>query len=335
MPKRPTLNDDVELALEYITKYPGMTAINLWSAKQLKPLRGTHITNRRRIGTRWKQIRRILMDRKVITINGRHKGMTYHPQPSQHTKVTIVKNNPNPEEPDNGADSTPTAAETPQRVQHPTPDEKSVKRAANNANENYLLSKREREVLITNLEAAYVNVLDLLGIDLEGDPNSRGTPLRIAKMMVNETLHGRFHEPPSITTFPNDRSMEQMVMSGPIRIVSLCSHHWQPFTGEAFIAYIPGAEVLGLSKLSRISDYYSRRPQIQEELTCQIADHITEAIPSALGIAVLIRCQHQCMTCRGVNDPNACMTTSELRGAFQHNPSARQEFFALVQQSRR
>lgn len=177
-------------------------------------------------------------------------------------------------------------------------------------------------------------IMKIMKIDIVSDPNSMDSPLRISKGWITGLMRGRFGAEPKITSFPNTLEHSQMVLSGPIRVVSLCSHHWAPFIGEAYVAYIPGSEVIGLSKLARIVDFYSRRPQIQEELTQQIANHVDAAIPGNLGIAVMIRSAHQCMTCRGVEDPGAKMTTSELRGAFFEKPEARQEFFDLCRDSR-
>lgn len=203
----------------------------------------------------------------------------------------------------------------------------------NNANETWILDEEGKINLIEKLEIDFSNVLNNMGIDLANDPNSCDTPHRIAKMLVRETFAGRFDEPPKITTFPNSKEMDQAIISGPIRIESFCSHHWQPFVGEAFVGYIPGENVLGISKLSRVAKYYSKRPQIQEELTEQIADHIEDILEQPKGIAVLIRSSHFCMTTRGVHDTGALMTTSSLRGAFKEDPATRAEFFALVNNS--
>ena len=200
----------------------------------------------------------------------------------------------------------------------------------NNANESWPLTEQERENLKKALEGYFEHILVSLRINIREDPNSMGTPHRIAKMLVDETFGGRFEKPPKITTFPNTKNMDQAIISGPIRIESTCSHHWMPFIGEAYIGYIPGENVLGISKLSRIAKHYAKRPQIQEELTEQIADHLEEVLNNPKGIAVVIRCSHQCMTCRGVHDIGAQMTTSSLRGAFKDDPATRSEFMTLT-----
>lgn len=203
----------------------------------------------------------------------------------------------------------------------------------NNANESWPLSDKERANLKKALEGYFEQILVAMRIDIRNDPNSKETPLRIAKMLIDETFAGRFEQPPKITTFPNSKKMDQAIISGPIRIESFCSHHWQPFTGNAWIGYIPGDNVLGISKLSRVAKHYAKRPQIQEELTEQIADHLEEVLDNPKGIAVVIKSSHMCMTTRGVQEQHDCMmTTSSLRGAFKADPATRAEFMALVRQ---
>jgi len=205
----------------------------------------------------------------------------------------------------------------------------------NRANDHYpIASPEQREAMIQETAIHLSKIMEIMGIDVANDHNSVDSPHRIAKAWIQDIMRGRFGKAPRITAFPNVAGHSQMILSGPIRVVSLCSHHWAPFIGEAFVAYIPGKTVIGLSKLSRVVDFYSRRPQIQEELTQQIADHIDECIGDNLGVAVMIRSAHQCMTCRGVEDPGAKMTTSELRGAFFDKPHTRQEFFDLCRDAR-
>lgn len=205
----------------------------------------------------------------------------------------------------------------------------------NRANEHFPIASDEQlEAMIVETAQHIGKIMEVMGIDVVNDHNSKDSPMRIAKAWIKDTMRGRFGEEPRITSFPNAAGHSQMILSGPIRVVSLCSHHWAPFIGEAYVAYIPGKTVVGLSKLSRVVDFYARRPQIQEELTQQIADHVDTVIGGNLGVAVMIRSAHQCMTCRGVEDPGAKMTTSELRGAFFDKPEARQEFFDLCRDSR-
>lgn len=204
---------------------------------------------------------------------------------------------------------------------------------ANRANEHQPLSEEGKDATIQQISTHVRDIMKIMQIDLANDPISTDSPLRISKGWM-ELMRGRFGPEPKITSFPNTLGNSQMVLSGPIRVVSMCSHHWAPFIGDAYVAYIPGETVIGLSKLARIVDFYARRPQIQEELTQQIAEHVDKSIPGNLGVAVMLRSAHQCMTCRGVEDPGARMTTSELRGAFFDKPQTRQEFYDLCRDSR-
>jgi GTP cyclohydrolase I len=151
-------------------------------------------------------------------------------------------------------------------------------------------------------------------------------------MYVNELLWGRFNPPPNITIFPNRKKVDELIISKGITVMSLCSHHFQPISGECAIGYIPGDKVFGLSKLSRIVDWFSRRGQIQEELGEQIADFIEEKIqPRALG--VVIKAKHYCMIARGVkgSESRSLMVTSVMRGLLLNDFNLRNEFLKLIE----
>lgn len=198
------------------------------------------------------------------------------------------------------------------------------------ANGNEQLSKSERKEMIAKLEQKYTEVLDILRIS-RNDPNSTLTPKRIAKMLVNELLAGRFEAAPKMTVFPNRKNVDNLVISKGIEVMSMCSHHWQPISGECAIGYIPGDYVVGLSKLSRIVNWFSRRAQIQEELGEQIADYIEELIhPKALG--VVIRAKHYCLIARGVkgSEDKSLMMTSVMRGYLSSDLKLRNEFLNLI-----
>lgn len=179
------------------------------------------------------------------------------------------------------------------------------------------------------VEKALEAFLTALGYDWENDPNMRETPHRVAKMYVNETTTGTYDAPPRVTTFENTSGYKGMVIQKRIKVKSLCSHHLQPFIGEAYVAYIPGQQVAGLSKLNRIVEYFARRPQLQEQLTQQIHDFISEAFPDNQGVAVYVSCQHLCCKIRGVNDDSE-MDTATLSGAFETLPETRAEFYSAV-----
>lgn len=194
------------------------------------------------------------------------------------------------------------------------------------ANGNTPLSKEEIEEKKKELEKVFTNMMEVLDFDQENDPNIKDTPKRMAKMYIDELFTGCYNEPPKITTFPNQKKYDEMIISGPIDVKSTCSHHIIPFVGSAYVAYIPGDKVIGLSKLARIVKFFMRRPQIQEELTEQIVNYLQELL-NPKGIMVVIKAQHLCMTVRGVEEMNAWMFTSSVRGAFANNPETRKEFF--------
>lgn len=182
---------------------------------------------------------------------------------------------------------------------------------------------------LPSVEKALGDFLTALGYDWEMDPNMKDTPKRVAKMYINETTTGSYDAPPRITVFPNQAGYKGMVIQKRIKVKSLCSHHLQPFIGEAYVAYIPGDTVGGLSKLNRTVEYFSRRPQLQEQLTQQIHDFVNETFKNNQGVAVYISCQHLCCKIRGVNDDSE-MDTSTLSGAFESNPETRAEFYSVI-----
>lgn len=196
------------------------------------------------------------------------------------------------------------------------------------SNENYVLDEVEKSSLIRALEPKFRDILETMGFDVENDIQIKDTPKRISKMYVNELFSGTYSEKPKLTVFENTRNYDEMVFLGPIQIKSMCSHHFVPFTGNAYIAYIPQDYVTGISKLSRIVRWFMRRPQIQEELTKQIADYIEENL-NPQGVAVYIEAQHQCMIVRGVEEYSSWMKTSDLRGVMR-NEDARNEFMKMI-----
>jgi GTP cyclohydrolase I len=176
--------------------------------------------------------------------------------------------------------------------------------------------------------AAHVRgMLRELEIDLD-DPNMLDTDLRVAKMYL-EMFHGlKEGAEPKVTTFPNDEGYEHMVMERDIPFYSLCAHHLVPFYGKAHIAYIPGGNILGLSKFARILEFYAKRPQLQERLTEQVADFFVEKLDPR-GAMVVIEARHLCVEMRGVKKPGALTVTSALRGVFHSRP-VREEFLDLL-----
>lgn len=181
---------------------------------------------------------------------------------------------------------------------------------------------------IDHLGYLFVDVLETLGVD-STDESMRDTPKRIAKMLVNETMWGLKAENfPAITTFHVASSYSQTVQETGITIMSCCEHHWATIDGFATIAYIPKNRVLGLSKLNRIAEYFSRRPQVQERLTLQIAETL-KFILDIEDVAVAIDATHYCVKARGVGDANATTRTTSLHGAFLKDAATRSEFIAF------
>lgn len=203
------------------------------------------------------------------------------------------------------------------------------------ANGNEIISDDERKEMLKLVEEKYTEIFDILRIS-RNDPNSTQTPKRLAKMLVNELFEGRFAAPPKMTVFPNRNNVNNLIISRGIEVMSVCSHHWQPISGMCSIGYIPNKNVIGLSKLTRIVNWFSRRGQIQEELGEQIADHLEKLLkPKALG--VVINAKHYCMIARGVSssEENSLMTTSVMRGYLLDDLNLRNEFLKLIENTNR
>lgn len=170
-------------------------------------------------------------------------------------------------------------------------------------------------------------ILDELGLDLS-EPNLERTDERVAEMYL-EMFHGlREGSEPAVTTFPNEEGYSHMVMEKRIPFYSMCSHHLVPFYGHAHMAYIPDQTIIGLSKFSRILEFYAKRPQLQERLTEQIADCLVEKLHPR-GAMVVIEGRHLCVEMRGVKKPGALTLTSAIRGVFHERP-VREEFLDLL-----
>jgi len=183
------------------------------------------------------------------------------------------------------------------------------------------------EVDIPRIEHAVREILVAIGDDPERD-GLRKTPGRVARMYAE--LFAGLHEDPEQhleTTFDEDH--HEMVALRDIPFNSMCEHHLMPFEGKAHIAYIPGGKIVGLSKLARIVDSYSHRPQLQERLTSQIADLLARKV-QVRGCAVVLEAVHTCTTCRGVKKSGSVMVTSALRGLMQTADKTRAEALALL-----
>jgi len=206
------------------------------------------------------------------------------------------------------------------------------------ANGNMPRTAEEKLQMIDQAAIYYGQFLNALGFDWEKDPHSANTPKRVAKAWINDLIAGSVGEEPVITSFPNDEGYTGLICQTRIPVMSMCAHHNLTFSGVAHVAYIPGKEktdmVVGLSKLNRIVDFYSRRPNIQESLTKQIHDHINDLCIGNRGVAVVVESQHNCVRCRGIKQ-DSVMKTSQMSGYFFENEiGTRQEFFSLIDNSR-
>lgn len=200
------------------------------------------------------------------------------------------------------------------------------------ANGNLPRSEEEKEIIIDKAAAAYEKYMDALGFDWRNDPNSADTPRRVAKAFVNDLAEGCYNVPPKITAFDNVDKYDGLVFQGNIKVNSFCSHHHLPFIGQAHVSYIPGKDgkVIGLSKINRIVEWFSRRPQVQENLTMQIHNYMNEVCKDNKGIAVLVSANHTCAGLRGVKH-DSIMKTARMSGAFLDKTDlTRQEFYDFI-----
>jgi GTP cyclohydrolase I len=184
------------------------------------------------------------------------------------------------------------------------------------------------EQKIEKITANFREIMETLGLDLTND-SLRDSPKRVAKMYVQEYFKGlKLENFPKITLIENEMLYDQMVVVKDIKVLSVCEHHFVTIHGTAHVAYIPSHGVVGLSKINRIADYFSRRPQVQERLTKQIADCLAYILKTD-DVAVFIKAKHYCVISRGIQDVNSETITSDLRGAFKNNPETRAEFLGI------
>lgn len=187
----------------------------------------------------------------------------------------------------------------------------------------------EKPRLIEELTEKFEGVLNSLIIDTENDPNSQDTARRLAKMYVNEIMAGRYDPSPKVTSFPNDGKYDQLII---VRsdIRSMCSHHHQPVSGICYIACLPGKNVIGLSKYTRIAQHLAQRGHLQEELTEMIAEEIVKLTESD-AVGVYIRARHGCCENRGIRSSNSSTQTTVLKGRLKTDPAMRNEFMHNIQ----
>jgi GTP cyclohydrolase I len=173
-------------------------------------------------------------------------------------------------------------------------------------------------------ERAAAAFLTALGVDLDRD-GLAATPARMARAYAELLTPREF----ALTTFDNDERYDELVLARAIPIRSVCEHHLLPFVGVAHVGYLPNTRILGLSKLARVVELFAHGVQVQERLTKQIAEWLTEHLEPR-GVGVVIEAEHLCMTLRGVRAVGATTVTSSLLGALRDDPRSRAEFFALA-----
>jgi GTP cyclohydrolase I len=171
---------------------------------------------------------------------------------------------------------------------------------------------------------------------VDQDHNTRETARRVAKMYLKEIFAGRYAKAPEVTEFPNVEQLNELMIVGPIRVRSACSHHLCPIIGSLWVGVMPNrhSNLIGLSKYARMAEWIMCRPQIQEEAVAQIADLLQEKM-NPDGLAIVMEAEHFCMHWRGVRDTDAKMTNSVMRGSFLKDDKLRREFLTLLNLNRR
>ena len=184
------------------------------------------------------------------------------------------------------------------------------------------------DIKIELIEKKFREIMEVLGLDLTDD-SLKDTPKRVAKMYVKETFSGlNPKNRPSVTLFENKYKFNQMLVEKDISVYSYCEHHFVPIIGKAHVAYFSGGKVVGLSKINRTVQYFSKRPQVQERLTVQIANEMKEMLGTD-DVAVLVEADHLCVASRGVQDVSSSTVTSSYHGKFLDS-NIRDEFLRYV-----
>ncbi|MCX8649920.1 GTP cyclohydrolase I FolE [Gilliamella sp. B2776] len=179
------------------------------------------------------------------------------------------------------------------------------------------------------IETHFREIMKLMELDLSDDSLAE-TPHRVAKMYVDEIFSGlNYHNFPKITLIENKMQVDEMITVRDITLTSVCEHHFVTIDGKATVSYIPKDKVIGLSKINRIVEFFSQRPQVQERLTQQILVAL-QTLLGTVNVAVSIDATHYCVKARGIKDSNSLTTTTALGGGFKTNPSTRQEFLRAL-----
>jgi GTP cyclohydrolase I len=200
-----------------------------------------------------------------------------------------------------------------------------------NDNISAFLQEGELEELRVEVATKMSEVLRSLVIDTDNDHNTHDTAGRVARMFLTEVFKGRYLPMPPVTEFPNVERLNELMVVGPFKVRSACSHHLCPIMGRVWIGILPNehSNLIGLSKYARICDWIMSRPQIQEEAVSMLANEL-QAHVRPDGLAIVMKADHFCMHWRGVKDDQTEMTNTVMRGAFSKDANLRREFLSLL-----
>ncbi len=245
------------------------------------------------------------MKGNIMKVNGFVRPLTHTPGINGNSH-TAVKNNNNGHD-IIGDNHIATSIETPMRE------------------DAFVLSDEQKMAII---EKKFRDIMEVMGLDLTDD-SLKGTPHRVAKMFIKEIFYGLNPEnKPEISVFENKFKYGEMLVEKDINLNSTCEHHFLPIIGKAHVAYVSNGEVIGLSKINRIVDYFACRPQVQERLTVQIANELKKVLKTE-DVAVLIDARHMCVSLRGIQDKDSSTVTAEYSGIFK-NQQKRDEFLKYI-----
>ncbi len=188
----------------------------------------------------------------------------------------------------------------------------------------HLHQPTEGGVDLERAAGAVADLLDALGVD-RTRAGLEETPTRVAKALAEMLTP----EPFNVTTFANEEGYDELVVARAIPFASLCEHHLLPFSGVAYVGYLPDERLVGLSKLARVVDHFARRLQVQERLTAQVANFLQDTLEPK-GVGVVLDAEHLCMSLRGVRSGGSRTVTSALKGLVRDDPRTRSEFLALA-----
>ena len=235
--------------------------------------------------------------------------------------------------------SLPTVSPEKERTSRALPASERIRsrliaaRCRYHANDNIAAFIKDGELddLVLEVEDKLGAVLRALVIDTENDHNTAATARRMARMFITEVFRGRYEPTPAVTKFPNVSHLNELMIIGPIKVRSACSHHFCPILGKVWLGVLPdpSSELIGLSKYARLCRWVMCRPQIQEEAVIMLADELERRI-KPMGLAVMMEASHFCVRWRGIRDDDALMKNCVMRGAFSRDADLRREFFTLI-----